>query len=89
MTEEPFTSPHDPGADDIPAADPGSGAPQESPGFGDGVAPDVYPDPDPEGDTLEEELQDRPAPPFRTPRPSPAPPADDVLGHDSQSRAVT
>lgn len=69
MTDGPYISPHQPHHDDIPAADPGAGAPEESPGFGENVAPDLFPDADPEGDTLENELRDRPTPPFRPPHP--------------------
>lgn len=69
MTDEPFAIPGDPEPDDVPAADPGQGAPPESPGFGEHSEPDLFPAGDGDGETLEEELRDRPAPPFRTPRP--------------------
>ncbi|GLZ50201.1 hypothetical protein Acsp06_63860 [Actinomycetospora sp. NBRC 106375] len=67
MTDSPFAWPHDPQPDEIAAADPGAGAPHEAPGFGEGIEHDVFPEGD--GETLEDELRDRPAPPFRTPHP--------------------
>ena len=69
MTDQPFIVPGAPDPDDVPAADLGEGAPRRSPGYGEGVEPDVFPDEEPGGDTLEDELRDRPAPPFRTPHP--------------------
>lgn len=72
MSDEAFRIPN-PQPDDIPAGDPGLGAPPESPGFGEDVDPDVLPGGDGDGETLEEELRDRPAPPFRTPHPRDSP----------------
>lgn len=69
MTDEPFIVPGRDESDDITAADPGQGAPTEASGAGEHHAPDVFPDPEPDGDTLADELRDRPTPPFRTPRP--------------------
>lgn len=69
MTDEPFIVPGAPDPDDVPAADLGEGAPRRSPGYGEGVEPDVFPDEEPGGDTLDDELRDRPTPPFRTPHP--------------------
>ncbi|MCT2581552.1 hypothetical protein [Actinophytocola gossypii] len=41
MTTTPFEPHRDPGDEDIPAADPGRGAPEPAPGFGpEGVEPD-------------------------------------------------
>lgn len=69
MTDEPFHVPGHVRPDEIAAADPGAGAPHEAAGFGEHHEPDVFPDAEPGGDTLADELRDRPAPPFRTPHP--------------------
>ena len=69
MTDEPFHVPGHVRPDEIAAADPGAGAPHEAAGFGEHHEPDVFPDAEPGGDTLADELRGRPAPPFRTPHP--------------------
>jgi hypothetical protein len=66
MMPPPFST-DDPAEGGIPAADPGTGAPEPAPGFGiGGEEPDVAPDGAPADD------EGRPAvsePPFRTPDP--------------------
>lgn len=68
MADRAFHVPHGPGPKDVPAADLGEGAPPPTPGFGEGAQPDVYIE-EGDGDTLSDELRDRPTPPFRTPHP--------------------
>ena len=47
MTTTPF-EPHEEPEDEVAAADPGRGAPEQAPGFGDDEEPDEVPDPDQE-----------------------------------------
>ena len=68
MMPPPFSA--DPSDEGIPAADPGAGAPEPSPGFGiEGEDPDVVPAEDPSP----QDAQAAPAPPAETPFRTPDP----------------